>query len=111
MTTNEPTTARCSLAPADIPDRLREWRDLRTAATEIVALPSGVRLVLPLDLAEAAADLAERERSCCSFLVITMRTGSDRVELDIRSSDPDGRSVIAELSGIEPIPAPVICCS
>jgi hypothetical protein len=91
--------ARCTLPEGELPERLREWATLRDRATEVVALLDGVRLRLPSTAAVEAEDLAERERTCCSFLDIATEADGEMVAVSIRSPNPDHRPIIDLLVG------------
>lgn len=91
--------AQCTLPSAELPERLREWSAVRERATEVAAVDGGVRLKLPADVATEAEDLAERERTCCSFLDIVTEVEADAVVVQIRAADPAHRPVIDILVG------------
>ncbi|MEM9135676.1 MAG: hypothetical protein AAF962_01885 [Actinomycetota bacterium] len=91
--------AGCTLPAAELPERLREWAALRGRAAEVVALDDGVRLRLPPAAAAEAEDLAERERTCCSFLDIATEVDDESVAVEIRSPDPAHRPIIDILIG------------
>jgi len=91
--------AQCTLPAAELPERLREWAALRGQAAEVVALTDGVRLRLPPTAAAEAEDLAERERTCCSFLDIATEVDDEAVVVAIRSPNPAHRPIIDILVG------------
>jgi hypothetical protein len=93
----------CSLDAAAIGERGDEWRELRDAwLARAEAIPDGARLWLTAGAWEAAGDLARREADCCGFLdfeVAAEDGPGGRVRLDITSPVPEGRAVIAALTG------------
>jgi MerR family copper efflux transcriptional regulator len=94
------TGAACTLDPALLPERLREWRELRDRAGAIESIPGGVRLVLPTDEpVGAVADLVARESECCAFYTFTLRVEGATRELKI-SAGPGGEPALRALLGL-----------
>ncbi|MEM7093599.1 MAG: hypothetical protein AAF567_11400 [Actinomycetota bacterium] len=89
----------CTLGPSELDDQLGDWQRLRAQADEITEIQGGYRLRFPTALDAEVRDLAAREASCCSFLTLTVATGSDEVVLEVTSAEADGVAVAALLSG------------
>ncbi len=104
MADNSTESVSCSLADDDAARQLLEWRSLADEALAVEPLADGVRLRLPVDLAEVAADLVAREARCCSFLelAVTVDQGESGPEtvVDVRSVSPDGLAVVSALTGV-----------
>ena len=105
------TRARIHLAVPDAPiactadagraeEQIAGWRALRSVG-EARPIDGGVRLTLPLDRADEIHDLAAREAECCAFLTIGVRTDTEATIVEITSSDPDARSLITLITGVE----------
>ena len=93
--TTQPTSGlECSLPDDRIPERLDEWRELRSVAVCVEAIPAGRRLTLPIAYAAALRDLAQREQGCCSFLRLTTRAHGEHIVLDITSPHRDAAAVV-----------------
>lgn len=89
----------CSLTTSAAEEQLAEWSRLRRSATAVERLDKGVRIVAPVEFAEHAHDLAEREATCCSFLDIHTAVDDASVVVTITSANPDAGPVIELLAG------------
>jgi MerR family transcriptional regulator, copper efflux regulator len=88
----------CTLEVTDVPQRVREWREVRDEAVAREATATGVRLVFArgVDVGRLAT-LAAAEQDCCGFLRFDLALGADRVVLEIRGTE-DARPVIDALA-------------
>ena len=89
----------CTLGAVDADAQLKEWTAIRSHARSVARIPNGARFEVAADLHAAAADLAEREMQCCTFLDIAVTRGADRVTIEITSESPDAGPVIDALVG------------
>jgi hypothetical protein len=98
VATSEPIA--CTLTTKDAAGQALEWVDLQGVATAVAPLPDGARMTFPASLRAQVEDLADRERTCCTFLTITTETVDGTLVLDVTSENPEGRPVIAVLAGL-----------
>ncbi len=98
---SDPIPIACTLTTADAARQLGEWQQLRRQATEVTTLADGVRMALPVELADTLDDLAAREASCCAFLTIATSRSSGQAVVDITSDQPDALPVISLLVGLD----------
>lgn len=94
----------CTLDPPQAEDRLGEWREFLQSGVESVE--RGAAFVR-LELSRAdqsllqAADLAQREKSCCAFFGFRIELDASTRWLRIEVPD-DGRAVLDELLHLMP---------
>ena len=91
----------CTLSATDAQAQALEWVDLRSLATSVAAVVSGVRMTFPDDMAAAVEDLAAREAACCSFLMITTTKVGDELALEVTTENADALPVISALAGVK----------
>ncbi len=89
----------CTLTTKAAAAQALEWTDLHPHVSSSERLPDGVLMRLPLARQDAILDLVERERSCCAFLDIETSVEGNELVVQITSTNPDARPVIAMLSG------------
>jgi hypothetical protein len=91
VTTNDEVWApeACTLPTAQRPLRLAEFDDLFVTALRGQQRLSPTRLRWRLDPAieEAARDLTDRERQCCSFFTFIVACAEGAVRLDVQVPD------------------------
>jgi MerR family transcriptional regulator, copper efflux regulator len=91
----EPVT--CTLDGDEMPERLREWRDLVSHVVHRAAIDGGTRLdldaTMPLD---RLALLVEAEQRCCSFFAFAITVDSRGVALEVRAP-PEGLALVDTL--------------
>jgi hypothetical protein len=97
----EPVT--CSLSAKGSVDQALEWVDIQHRATRVAVLPSGARMVFPLELATSIDELVSREAACCGFLDFVTTVGDGEYVLDVTSSNPEALPLIRLLSGVTPL--------
>jgi hypothetical protein len=95
---DEPIT--CSLSAKGSVDQAVEWVDIQHRATRVAALPSGARMVFPLELATSIDELVSREATCCGFLDFVTTVVDGEYVVDVTSSNPDALPLIKLLSGV-----------
>ncbi len=96
-----PTAPITCTATADrAADQLLEWTELQQLAKRREPIDGGARMVFAATLTDQVRDLARREAGCCSFLTISTTLDHDELVLDITAADPNGRAVVALLSGL-----------
>jgi DNA-binding transcriptional MerR regulator len=91
----------CTLDGFDLPERIREWRDVLDRATQRREVDGGVSLIFPSspELAGRLADLAVREQRCCAFLTFAVLiAGSQQVTLEVRAPR-EGRHLLPRVFG------------
>ncbi len=92
--------AACTLGTAQLRERLREWRALRGRATDVEAIPGGVRLAFSTDEPMGAiADLVALESQCCAFYTFTLRIDGPTRQLKI-SAGSGGEPAVRGLLGL-----------
>ena len=93
---DEPPIA-CTLTVTELPERVRDWRAVRSEAVVREATATGVRLVFDraVDVARLAS-LAAAEQGCCGFLRFDLSLGPEQVVLEVRGSE-DARPTIDAL--------------
>ena len=71
----------CTLTPEAAEDRVGEWRRFLTAHTDVVDHRSPTEVAVRLrpgdDALLAAADMARREKACCSFFTFSIALAAD----------------------------------
>jgi hypothetical protein len=98
----------CSLAPADVPERVALLERLRDAATVVARTPHGLRLSFSPD-ADVEADVrrfAVDEQRCCTFWAFSV--DADRSGVTLRWEGPPAAADLLDhlhrfLRGEEPI--------
>ena len=87
----------CTLTLTDVPQRVRDWRDVRAEARAREVTATGVRLVFDrgVDVGRLAT-LAAAEQDCCGFLRFDLALGPDHVVLELRGAE-DARPAIDAL--------------
>lgn len=77
----------CTLEAAALPGRVEEWRSVLALATSRARVGDAVTLAFTATpgLAATIADLAERERECCTFFAFSIRIAGDQVALEVRA--------------------------
>jgi DNA-binding transcriptional MerR regulator len=87
----------CTLELTDVPERVRDWRDVRAEAIAREPTATGARLVFRrgVDVGRLAG-LAAAEQDCCGFLRFDLAIGPEQVVLEIRGTE-DARPVIDQL--------------
>lgn len=85
----------CSLTGEGIAERAGQWQRLLSGA-ERVAVPDGVRLVLPAERAGQVAALAAAEQQCCPFLDCLLHFDGPVLCLEVRAP-AEAADVLAEL--------------
>ena len=90
----------CTLDPADLPDRLRDWRSVaEQARSRHTAADGTVRLDLdPAADVEGLARLVAAEQSCCAFFSFAITVDARGVGLEVRAPD-QGAHLVAALLG------------
>jgi MerR family transcriptional regulator, copper efflux regulator len=83
----EPQIA-CTLAPAERPGRLEDWRRLLGQARAGSPVEGGLAFLLPARLAGRAAELAAAEQQCCPFFEFTLHLAAGELRLEMRA--PEG---------------------
>jgi hypothetical protein len=81
----------CGLDAISLSERVREWRDfVASSVVSLDARTTSLRLVLEDSERAllAASSLAQREKQCCPFFVVTIEVEADRRTLVF--SVPDG---------------------
>lgn len=89
----------CTLATKQAAERSVEWQDLRGLAQFVTPIDGGSRFVLDPKHEVAVRDLAERERTCCAFLTITVDVADGALRLDVTAPTEEGRQVVALIAG------------
>jgi MerR family copper efflux transcriptional regulator len=75
----------CTLAPAELPGRLQQWRDLTAHVTARTPIDGGVRLQLaPATPLGELAELIRAEQSCCSFFAFALTVDGRGAALEVR---------------------------
>lgn len=100
MTTKSDAIA-CTLTQEDRGDRVKEWQELVAAATARRETAEGaVVLTFPPgpEVAARVADLAAREKVCCSFYDFKLHITGAAVELEV-SAPEEARPLVDELIG------------
>jgi len=97
----EPIT--CSLTAKGSVDQALEWVDIQQRATRVAALPSGARMVFPLELATAIDELVSREATCCGFLDFVTAVADGEYVVAVTSSNPEAHPLIRLLTGVSPL--------
>jgi len=97
----------CSLDDAEIPARVRDWRELLSSVTDRQPLPdsTGIRLVLDPGVApDQLLGLTMAEQGCCTFFSFTITV--DRRGLALEVLAPEGAAdVVTRLFGPADDPA------
>lgn len=90
----------CSLAAADVPDRVTDWQTLVARAVHREQVDGGVALDLDAapGLAAEVARLAAAEQECCTFFDFTVRLTPGRVRLEVRAP-ADAADVVTAMFG------------
>jgi len=90
----------CTLAPDQIPLRVRGWQAALASVVRREGLADGVRLHLApsADIA-SLVDLGAAEQSCCGFLTFRLTLSATGTSLDV-TGPPDARAVIEALVGV-----------
>jgi hypothetical protein len=96
----EPIT--CSLSAKGSVDQALEWVDIQHRASHVAALPSGARMVFPLELATSIDELVAREATCCGFLDFATVVVAGEFVLDVTSSNPEALPLIRLLTEASP---------
>jgi MerR family transcriptional regulator, copper efflux regulator len=90
----------CTLQITEMPQRVKDWREVNAEALAREPLATGVRLVFARDVdVGRLATLAAAEQGCCAFLRFTLTLGLDDVTLDVTGAD-DARAVIDALAAL-----------
>ena len=93
----------CTLGPADLQDRVGEWRSVLGHAQGRSVVAGGVQVLLPADPALTArvATLVALEQQCCSFLEFTLTVRAPgRLRLTATAS-PEAMPVLHGLLGVQ----------
>ena len=100
VTDEEPVAIACGLSSADVPSRVREWRELLAHVDSREWASSGaLRLTLSDGVAvEHLASLVQAEQACCSFFAFALTMDGRGLGLEV-SAPPEGKSVLASLFG------------
>ena len=93
----EPQIA-CTLAPAERPGRLEDWRRLLGQARAGGPVDGGLGFLLPARLAGRAAELAAAEQQCCPFFEFTLHLAAGELRLEMRAPE-DALPMLAEAFG------------
>ena len=90
----------CTLAPAELPGRLADWKALAERVVGQEPLDGGVRLRFPPEpgLAVELAGLAQAEQACCAFFHFAVGIRAGAVTLEVRGP-VESQPVFAELFG------------
>lgn len=76
----------CTLAPAQVPDRVQAWREVVAFVTSRTPLDDGVRLGLGADAPiGAVVSLAVAEQGCCSFFRFAITVDERGTALEVRA--------------------------
>jgi DNA-binding transcriptional MerR regulator len=94
-----PEPVACSLAPAELPGRVEEWREVASRAVGRTPVDGGIRLQFapgaPLD---RLALLVGAEQGCCSFFSFAITVDRRGPALEIRAP-AEGRAMVDALFG------------
>jgi DNA-binding transcriptional MerR regulator len=77
----------CSLGASDMAERIGEWTDMLSQATDRRPVSGGVSITFPAEAALIGrlADLAVREQRCCAFVTFAVIIAAGRVTLEVRA--------------------------
>jgi MerR family copper efflux transcriptional regulator len=77
----------CSLGASDMAERVGEWTDMLSQATDRRPVSGGVSITFPAEAALIGrlADLAVREQRCCAFVTFAVIIAAGRVTLEVRA--------------------------
>ncbi len=77
----------CSLGASDMAERVGEWTDMLSQATNRRPVSGGVSITFPAEAALIGrlADLAVREQRCCAFMTFAVMIAAGRVTLEVRA--------------------------
>lgn len=97
----QPQPISCTLGPADLHDRLRDWQDVLARAVRREPVDGGMRVVLPADpaLAGRVAGLVALEQQCCSFLEFTLTVRAPGELLLTATAPPEALPLVRDLMG------------
>jgi MerR family copper efflux transcriptional regulator len=85
----------CTLSGDGPRGRVAEWRAVLDGAVH-VAIPEGLRLTLPVELAAAIAGLAAFEQQSCAFFCFRLHLDGPRLNLEVRAPEA-GTGLLAEM--------------
>jgi hypothetical protein len=88
----------CTLGPDAGRAQLDEWAKLRRLHQRTETTTGGVRLWFDPAAGVALREVAATEAMCCGFLRLEVVDETDRVRLEITSTLPAARPVIAQLA-------------
>jgi len=99
----------CTLTADDAEDRVGEWRSFFATHGRSSALRSPTELSVSLRPGDeallAAADLAGREQSCCSFFTFAIAIDAEERRLEVRVPDEDAAvSTLADFASLAATP-------
>jgi hypothetical protein len=96
-TTSEPTAPAiaCSLAAADLRDRIGEWRAV-VADAPWAEIPGGVVVDVPAGRQAALVELIAAEQGCCPFLTFQVTVAGDVARVSITAPD-EARTLVFDL--------------
>ena len=86
----------CTLAPAERPGRLEDWRRLLGQARAGGPIDGGLVFLLPPGLAGRAAELAAAEQQCCEFFEFTLHLAAGELRLEMRAPE-DALPMLSEV--------------
>ncbi len=90
----------CTMPVEEGREQLLQWADLQSRASEVVAINSGARLILPAAMLDQVEDLMKREASCCAFLNFDIAVEDEDMTFEVTAPNPDALPVISALVGI-----------
>lgn len=87
----------CTLAAAEVPDRLEDWRQLMARAARTERTAGRIQAAFSFVELPNVRRLVAAEASCCAFLDFSIDTSGDLVELTVGSADPNAQPVLDAL--------------
>jgi DNA-binding transcriptional MerR regulator len=94
-----PPPVACTLAAAEFPGRLADWRNVADNAVTRVDVDGGVRLQLdPATPLDQLLLLIQAEQGCCAFLAFTLTFDGRGVGLEVRAP-AEGLALVDALLG------------
>jgi hypothetical protein len=88
----------CTLRPELVRYRLDEWQRVLDDVVERTPVDGGLRLRFGTTPAPIVADLASREKACCSFFEFAVESDGQGVSLEVRAP-VEARELVHQLFG------------